>query len=294
MTDPSRSRTRIGIVQWHMERAGDLDTLLARALWFIDTLADAGARLVQFPEFFSVPLLAGLPGDTPAQRMQRLAALTPRILATLGARAAQHDLWLAAGSLPEIRGGHLQNVATLLAPDGTRHVQPKIHVTPAERATWGFTGGDSLRVVDTPCGRVGILVCYDIEFPELGRVLADRGVEILCVPSRTDSRTGFLRVQRCAAARAIENECYVLLSGSTGFLAAIEGVDNQYAQSAVFTPADTPFPPDAFAAQADANVEQYLLADLDLALLRELRSAGAVTNGKDRRRELCTIDWLGR
>lgn len=289
-----RPRVRAGIVQWQMRDYGSRDALLRHALHFIDTLADAGAQLVLLPEFFSVPLLAPAGSITPRAAMEALADETPALVDALGARAVARGLWIVAGSLPLRAGSQLLNSAFVLGPQGQREVQHKLHVTPGEHAQWGIIGGDGLRVIDTPIGRLGVLVCYDIEFPEAARVLADQGVDILCVPSWTDIRAGFLRVQRCAAARAIENECYVLLSGSTGYLAGRDGIDSQYTQSAVFTPADIPFPPDAVLAQADANSEQYLLADLDLGLLDALREHGAVRNGKDRRRDLLSVSWRGR
>ncbi|MFZ5756022.1 MAG: carbon-nitrogen hydrolase family protein [Pseudomonadota bacterium] len=277
---------RVGIVQWEMRRHGSPEALLAHMLWHVDTLADAGAELVLLPEFFSIPLLAGRGEMSARAAMEQLADRTPALVDALAERARTRDLWLVAGSLPTRHGTQLLNSAFVLAPDGSRHVQHKLHVTPGEHAQWGITGGNALMAVDTPYGRLGVLICYDVEFPEASRALADLGVDILCVPSWTDTRAGYLRVRHCAAARAIENECYVLLSGSCGFLAGIEGVDSQYTRSAVLTPSDVPFPEGAVLAEADANVEQYLLADLDMEKLALLRRAGAVRNGADRRRDL--------
>lgn len=289
-----RPRVRVGIVQWQMRDYGSREALVRHALHFLDTLADAGAQLVLFPEFFSVPLLAPAGTRSPRAAMEALADDTPPILDALAARAVVRGTWVVAGSLPVRDGAQLRNTAFVLAPDGSRHAQDKLHVTPNEHALWGIAGGDALLTLDTPLGRLGVLVCYDVEFPEAARVLAARGVDILCVPSWTDIRAGFLRVQRCAAARAIEGECYVLLAGSTGYLAGPAGIDSQYAQSAVFSPADIPFPPDAVLAQADANVEQYLVADLDLSLLDALRARGAVRNAADRRHDLFAVHWKGR
>ncbi|MFZ5723867.1 MAG: carbon-nitrogen hydrolase family protein [Pseudomonadota bacterium] len=292
----SAARTvRAGIVQWEMRPFASVDELAAHAGWYVDVLAGAGAQLVLFPEFFSIPLLALSPaGETPHAAMQRLAGTTPRIVDVLAERAQRHGTWIVAGSLPTRDGSRLLNSAFVLAPDGTRQVQHKLHATPGERTQWNIAGGEALTVVDTPFGRLGVLICYDVEFPEAARVLADRGVDILCVPSWTDTRAGYLRVRHCAAARAIENECYVLLAGSCGLLTGIDGVDSQYTRSAVLTPSDIAFPDSAVLAEADAGTAQYLLADLDPEKLAALRREGSVRNGRDRRRDLFDIHWRGR
>ncbi|WP_304438721.1 nitrilase-related carbon-nitrogen hydrolase, partial [Alcanivorax sp. HI0033] len=74
------------------------------------------------------------------------------------------------------------NVAYLMRRDGSVEAQYKIHITPHERRDWVIQGGDKLQVFDTDAGRVGILICYDVEFPELGRILADEKMDILFVP----------------------------------------------------------------------------------------------------------------
>jgi predicted amidohydrolase len=146
-------------------------------------------------------------------------------------------------------------------------------------------------VFQTDIGKIGILVCYDVEFPELSRYLAEKGMTLLCVPYWTDTKNAYLRVRRCAQARAIENECYVAISGSVGNLPKVENMDIQYAQSAVFTPSDFAFPHDAIAAEATPNTEMTLMVDLDRDLLKELRQIGSVRNLKSRRSELYEVLW---
>ena len=142
-------------------------------------------------------------------------------------------------------------------------------------------------------GKIGIVICYDVEYPELVRHLADKGMNILLVPYWTDTKNGYLRVRRCAQARAIENECYVAIAGSVGNLPQVENMDMQYSQSAVFTPSDFAFPHDAVAAEATPNTEMTLICDLDLDLLKELREQGSVRNLQSRRLDLYNVIWLG-
>ena len=116
-------------------------------------------------------------------------------------------------------------------------------------------------------------------------------MHILFVPYWTDTKNAYLRVRRCAQARAIENECYVVTTGSVGNLPRVENMDMQYSQAAVFTPSDFAFPHDAIAHEATPNTETMLIADLDLDNLREIRSHGSVRNLADRRLDLYQLRW---
>ncbi|TAE00398.1 MAG: hypothetical protein EAZ97_05940, partial [Bacteroidetes bacterium] len=138
---------------------------------------------------------------------------------------------------------------------------------------------------------IGILICYDVEFPELSRLYAEEGVEILFVPFLTDTQNAYHRVQRCAQARAIENECYVAIAGCVGNLPRVHNMDIQYAQSAVFSPSDFAFPTNAIVAEATPNTEMTLIADVNLDLLKEMHSSGSVRNLKDRRLDLYALNW---
>jgi predicted amidohydrolase len=114
------------------------------------------------------------------------------------------------------------------------------------------------------------------------------------VPYWTDTKNSYLRVRRCAQARAIENECYVAISGSVGNIPRVENMDIQYSQAAIFTPSDFAFPHDAIAAEATPNTEMTLIADLDLDLLKDLRQTGSVRNMLNRRLDLYNLTWVRR
>ncbi|MDZ7810115.1 MAG: nitrilase-related carbon-nitrogen hydrolase [Arhodomonas sp.] len=159
-------------------------------------------------------------------------------------------------------------------------------------STGALEGGDMLRVFDTDVGRIGILVCYDVEFPELGRtLLAEQGMQILFVPFWTDTKNAYLRVRRCAQARAIENECYVAITGSVGNLPKVENIEIQYSQAAVFSPSDFAFPHDGIVAESTPNTEMTLITDLDMDRLIALREEGSVRNTRDRRLDLYRVEW---
>ncbi|MBS3743174.1 MAG: GNAT family N-acetyltransferase [Wenzhouxiangellaceae bacterium] len=285
------SDVRVGAVQWQMRPTHSLEDLYGQMEYFVDAVSGYQADVVLFPEFFNGPMMAPWNDQGPAEAVRQLAGYTEQVRDEMLRLAVSYNINIVAGSMPEYDGEQLRNVCYLLRRDGTWDKQYKIHVTPDEVGYWGLTGGDRVRVFDTDVGRIGILICYDVEFPELPRLMAESGMNILFVPYWTDTKNAYLRVRLCAQARAVENECYVVISGSVGNLPKVENMDIQYSQAAVFTPSDFAFPHDAIAAEATANSETMLIADLDLDNLREIRSHGSVRNLADRRLDLYELKW---
>ena len=136
---------------------------------------------------------------------------------------------------------------------------------------------------------MSVLICYDGEFPELSRIMAGQCRQLLFVPFLTATHNAYSRVKVCAHARAIENECFVVIAGSVGNLPRVHNMDIQYAQSGVFTPCDFAFPTDGKRAEATPNTEMILVSDVDLDLLNELHTYGSVRNLKDRRGDLYEV-----
>jgi predicted amidohydrolase/GNAT superfamily N-acetyltransferase len=283
---------RVGILQWQMRLTNSFEAWLGQVEYFVDTMADYQADFVLFPEFFNAPLMGLGDQSNQHQAIRFLATYADQTIDAMSQFAVTYNINIIAGSIPELEGDVLHNNAYLCRRDGTIDVQPKIHITPHERRDWVIEGGDSLRVFDTDAGKIGILICYDVEFPELSRLLAEQDMEILFVPFWTDTKNAFLRVQRCSQARAIENECYVAIGGSVGNLPQVQNVDIQYAQSAIYSPSDFAFPYNAVMAESTPNTEMAIVADLDLDRLIQLKHQGSVTNSKDRRKDLYQVKWL--
>ena len=286
-----KSVIRVGAVQWQMRSVTGIGETKQQLEFFVDAVSGYNADFVLLPEYWNAPLMAQFNQNDPPAAIRALAGYTDELRAELVRLALAYNINIVGGSLPSYDDGVLRNAAFLARRDGTWDVQYKLHVTPDEGQYWGMTGGSELKVFDTDAGKIGILICYDVEFPELPRLLAERGMRILFVPYWTDTRNAFLRVQRCAAARAIENECYVVITGSVGNLPRVENMDIQYGQAAVFTPSDFPFPHDATQAEATPNTEMTLVCDLDIDKLRELRTQGTVRNFHDRRLDLYSLKW---
>jgi predicted amidohydrolase/ribosomal protein S18 acetylase RimI-like enzyme len=289
-----KSVVRVGAVQWQMRSLHSLQEILQQVEFFVDAVAGYQGDVVLFPEFFNFPLMAQLNQGNPAEAVRKLTEYTEPLRQELVKLALAYNINIVAGTMPEYRNNALYNVCYVCRRDGGWDQQYKLHITPDEDGYWGLKGGNELKVFELDIGKVGVLICYDVEFPELPRLLAEQGMQILFVPFWTDTKNAYLRVRRCAQARAIENECYVVMSGSVGNLPNVENMDIQYSQAAIFTPSDFAFPHDAVAAEATPNTEMTLIADLDLDNLKELRMHGSVRNFRDRRLDLYKISWVGK
>jgi len=134
-----------------------------------------------------------------------------------------------------------------------------------------------------------VTVCYDCEFPESSRVLAESGMLVQVVPAFTETRHGFGRVRWSCHARAIENQLFVVHASLVGSLGR-EPVVSAVGSSAVLTPPIEPFPPGAVLAETDFGVEGVALAEIDFATLLKAREGGDVRNWNDRNRG----DWTVR
>lgn len=284
---------RVATVQYPQRRVASFDEFARAVESYVGVAAAAKADFVVLPELFTLQLLSMANRPVAgSDAVDQLARHTEPFKALLRRLAADSKINVVGGShLARRADGTVRNVCYVALRDGRWHEQEKLHPTPDERRVWGVTGGSSLSAIDTDRGPVGVLICYDSEFPELPRRLVDEGAKTLFVPYCTDDRNGHLRVRYCCHARAIENQCYVALAGNVGFLPGVENMDMQYGESAILTPCDFPFARDGIAAAATANVEAVTLAELDLAALDAARAHGSVRNLADRRPDLYRVEW---
>jgi predicted amidohydrolase/GNAT superfamily N-acetyltransferase len=290
-----KEMVRVATVQFQQRRVESFDEFISNIEYFVDVTSDYRCDFVVFPELFTLQLLALEETRlTPAQSIERLTEYTPHFVEKMRELAISYNINIIGGSHPtRTDDGDIQNVAYVFLRDGSVHAQEKIHPTPSERHWWNILGGDEIITIPTDCGPIGVLICYDSEFPELARKLVDAGAKLLFVPFCTDNRQGYLRVRYCAQARAIENQCYVVMSGNVGNLPGVENMDIQYAQSCILTPCDFRFARDGVAAECTENVETVAIADLDLTDLDWARQEGTVRNLRDRRFDLYKVDWKG-
>ncbi|MFO0840133.1 MAG: GNAT family N-acetyltransferase [Phycisphaerae bacterium] len=285
------SMVRICLVQYGMRTIRSFDDFATQCEFFIDTASDNKSDFLVFPELFTTQLLSIIPKDRPGLAARKVAEFTPPYLELFAKLAMKYSVNIVAGSQFVVEDDRLFNVSFLFRRDGSVGKQYKLHITPSERKWWGVSPGGKVEVFDTDRGKVAILICYDIEFPELARVAVAKGARIIFVPYNTNERFGHLRIRHCAAARAIENEVYVATAGCTGNLPFVENADVHYAQSGIYTPSDFPFARDAIAAESGENVETLVFNDVDLEVLRRQRDGGTVTTWRDRRLDLYRVRY---
>ncbi|MEM9028874.1 MAG: bifunctional GNAT family N-acetyltransferase/carbon-nitrogen hydrolase family protein [Pseudomonadota bacterium] len=284
---------RVATVQWQMRGISHQDEFKRQVEYFVDVASDYRSDFVVFPELFTNQLLSlekePLP---PKDGMERVSTYTDWFIAFMSQFAVSYNVNIIGGSHPtRMKDGAIHNVAYVFLRDGSVHRQDKIHPTPDEAYWWDIRGGNRVDAINTDCGPIGVLICYDAEFPELARHLADQGAMILFVPFCTDERRGFLRVRYCCHARAIENQMFVALSGVVGNLPNVENMDIHYAESCILTPCDFAFARDGVAADTGPNTETIAFADLRLSDLRAARREGSVRNFRDRRFDLYRVVW---
>jgi predicted amidohydrolase/ribosomal protein S18 acetylase RimI-like enzyme len=269
-------RVRIAAMQYLLRPIASFQDFATQAQFFVRSARDYGSHFVLFPEYFSMQLLSYLREPAPARAVRRLAQMAGEYEDLFKRLAVESRTYIIAGTHPVIQAGELFNAAHLFTPHGRVFRQKKVHLTQTEKGPYQMSRGHGFYLYHTDFGNIAILVCYDVEFPEAARVLAEAGAQIIFVPSCTDERQGFCRVRYCAQARASENQIYVAMAGTVGNLPEVPGMSTHYGQAAILTPSDYFFARDGIAAEGTVNQEQMVIADVDLDLLDEQRVNGTV------------------
>lgn len=284
MSAPEARPLRLGLLQYGVGRPASVDAF-ARALEARLEDGRAQADLLVLPEYACVELGAALAGGAATDEETELAAMVaaaPAILEAMREAARRLQVWLLPGTLPMRRAdGAVVNCAPLIAPDGRMAAQEKRAMTRFETERWGVTRGADPQVFDTPWGRIGISVCYDVEFPKHVRVQVQAGAWLVLAPSCTDTMHGFNRVRIGAAARAMENQCYVAITPTVGEAPWSAALDVNRGCAAVFGPVDRGFPEDGVLARGALDAAQWVFATLDPARIEVVREHGQVRNHRD-------------
>ena len=251
------------------------------AHWVADA-AVQGAELLVFPEYAAMEL-ATLDGPEVAADLERsLFSVCEKLdeADRLHVRlAAEHNVHIVAGSGPAATDSRPVNRARLITPSGQVGVQDKQIMTRFEREEWGVIGGNALQVFETAIGKIGILICYDSEFPLLGRALAD--CDVICVPSVTETLAGYWRVRIGSMARALENQCITAMSSVVGAADWSDALGQSYGAGGIFCPPDRGFPPTGILGVREVNAPGWTVAEADREQVAEVRTDGIVLNRRD-------------
>ena len=241
--------------------------------------ADEGAELLVFPEYAAMELACFAGKAVAADLTGSMAAVSEMLPAywdMCAELARRHGVYLLTGSGPCRAGGVWVNRAMFFGPDGGRQKHDKQIATPWERALMGIAPGAPLTLMETALGRVGVLICYDAEFPLLARALVDAGAEVLLVPSQTEAASGYNRVRIGAMARALEGQCVTVQAVTQGQAPWNPVVDENAGAAGIYAPPDHGLPATGVIAQGGMNQPGWTIGTVDLTQLHRAREAGEV------------------
>lgn len=258
-------------IAWKIRPASSFEEFVGHLNSLLSQCPDES--LAVLPEFFSLELLPFFGGD-----YLKLASAFTEIVKAMERVALDRGLTIVGGSHIVNIGPQYQNISPLVRASGIQ-LQAKLKMTQFEQADMHISAGQGLR----PPTELGLstLVCYDCEFPEAGRVLAEAGCRVLSVPAFTETVRGFQRVRWSCLARAIENQIFVIHSSLVGSLEA-EPVPTTYGSSAILAPSVAPFPESAILAETPLGEEGVAIATLDFDQLELARNSDDVRNWHDR------------
>lgn len=275
--------TRIAVAAYQLnwfETWSDYETKLTA---WVEEAANNHADILVFPEYGTLEL-ASLSGEAVASDLEAsINAVSDRMgeADALHQRLAKHHGIYICGASASVRangGERPVNRAKLFAPDGSVGVQDKLIMTRFEREEWDIAPGSGLRVFDTPLGKIGIIICYDSEFPLIARSLVIQGAQILLCPSVTETYAGYTRVKTGCMARALENQCVVAHAPLVGEASWSPAADISIGAAAVYGPSDHGFPETGILAMGELDQPGWVYADFSLDQIDTVRRQGAVFN----------------
>lgn len=279
---------KVAACQYHIDLLESWDAYAAHLTALCEEAAGQGAELLLLPEYAGLVLSGQLPAAERSDLHASIAGiqpLVPRWLALCEALARRLKVHLQPGSLPVLdEDGVYRNRAWLFGPHGCLGSQDKLIMTRFEREQWSVAAGSGLKVFETALGRLGILICYDNEFPLLARTLAEAGVDLILAPSCTDTEAGFYRVRIGAQARALENQIAVLQAPTVGLAPWSPALDENIGRAALYVPSDYGMPASGVIAESAELCpprSHWLIAELDLDAVRRLREQGQVFTRRD-------------
>lgn len=276
---------RLAAAQYDIGFLTSWDAYTEKVSRWVAEAAGEGARLLVFPEYFSMELASLFAPEvygSLSRQLEALQALLPGFLELFRGLAVHHRVSIVAGSFPvRLEDGSYRNRSFFFRSDGSHEFQDKLQMTRFENEQWRIGAGTELKTIDSDWGRIAINICYDSEFPLLARTQVERGADLILVPSCTDTTAGYWRVRIGCQARALENQCYVVQAPTVGLAPWSEAVDVNVGAAGIYTPVDYGYPDDGVLAIGQMNQAQWVYADLDLGSIAKVRASGQVFNFRD-------------
>ncbi len=238
---------------------------------------------VLFPELFTLGLVGTFDdaSNVGIKGLKRLTEFQEEVHHLFAGLAKKQKQVIIAGSHLEEREGNIMNVTSLFDETGLVGRHEKTHIFPAE-AEWDTKEGDTLEVFQAGPVTIGIANCYEAEIPEVSRILALQGADIIFCPSYTFTESGFWRVRHCAQARAIENQVYVVHCPSVSKGGHL--LPPGYGRASIISPCDMRWSGNGVVIEASDHTPTVITASVNIDHLYENRKIGAAPTFKDRTR----------
>ena len=270
----------LGVLPWRVRHAPGFALWRERLEGEVAFAAMRGVEMLVMPEYAPLEMAAQPTPDLHAELRTACDMAEDAVIAACEI-ARQHRIWLLPGTLPFRSGNRIHNRAPVINPQGQVAYQDKHCMTRFESELWRIDAGQPPKVFDTDFGRIGVSICYDLEFPSLTRAQVEAGAWLILAPTCTDSLAGFTRVQVAARARAMENQCFVALAPTVGMAHGIATLDENRGRGGVYGPIDRGFEDSGIVAEGIMDRQELLIVELDPARLEAVREHGAVRNHRD-------------
>ena len=276
----------IAAATWGIRAVGTPADFFEHLEALVEQASASGSTLLVLPELLIIELLALHTKAAPSAVPHVLSQYADEYELAIKRLSRQYQIVIIAGSHFKEYDARVRNVSLIAWPDGAIQFQAKNCLTQWEITPWNLEPGVGLTILRDR--RFGVTICYDSEFPEAVRSHAENGVELLCVPSYTETQRGFQRVRWCCLARAVENQIFVVHSACVADPALDLACGSAYGSSAIIAPSIQPFPQDCVLAQTALNKEGLALAEINFKDLEEARNDFDVRNWHDRHKS----KWL--
>ncbi|MFN8283714.1 MAG: carbon-nitrogen hydrolase family protein [Chitinophagales bacterium] len=249
---------------------------------WIRTAAEQGAQLLLFPEYGAMELVSIFPTEIQQdlhQQILELQNIYNDVCTFFENMAIKYGVIIVAPSFPVKQDDQIYNRVNVFSTKGHCGYQDKFFMTRFEDETWHIHSAPKvLTVFETDSIKFGIQICYDVEFAIGSKLLCDAGAELILAPSCTETIRGAARVHIGARARAMENQCYTVVSQTVGNAVWSPAVDINYGYAAVYATPDMNLPEEGIVMQGTPQQECWLYSELDMTKIKEVRRNGQVLN----------------
>jgi predicted amidohydrolase len=277
---------KIAAAQYSLKKHSTLEDFKTNAEVWVKGACSKKARLLVFPEYGSIELVSLLTEEVQKDLLGQLLEiqnLRDEFIQCYSDLAQKYDVYIVAPSFPwKEEEDVFINRAFFFRPDGTHSYQDKQMMTRFEDEDWKVSSPFTreINVFDVDGVKVGISICFDIEFPDFSRELALKGAEVILAPSCTETLAGMNRVHVGARARALENQLFVVVAQTVGDVDYSEAIDRNTGMAAVYSTCDLGFPDDGIITQGKLNQPGWVFMEIDPDLIEQVRSKGNVLNFK--------------